>query len=259
MTSSDPNEAMRELAREVMRELVQGVLGDAPAPQRVNGRAHHADQAQNSASGDVQVTRESRDAAAIVPQVPAPPVAAVLRPSTWSGPASPGEVIGDHAPAAGEVIGDRAPAAGEVIGDRAPAAGEVIGNRAPAAGEVIGDRTPPVRVEAVTIDTTEDLERFARELVSRVANPRDLVAIRTGRLRFALRRGAAPAAATANHPGQSEVAPVRVVKGAITERAVRDAAADGARLVLARGAVLTPLARDRASALGVEIERERKC
>jgi hypothetical protein len=248
MTSSDPNEAMRELAREVMRELVQGVLGDAPAPQRVNGRAHHADQAQNSASGDVQVTRESRDAAAIVPQVPAPPVAAVLRPSTWSGPASPGEVIGDHAPAAGEVIGDRA-----------PAAGEVIGNRAPAAGEVIGDRTPPVRVEAVTIDTTEDLERFARELVSRVANPRDLVAIRTGRLRFALRRGAAPAAATANHPGQSEVAPVRVVKGAITERAVRDAAADGARLVLARGAVLTPLARDRASALGVEIERERKC
>jgi len=40
---------------------------------------------------------------------------------------------------------------------------------------------------------------------------------------------------------------------------VRDAAAEGARLVLARGAVLTPLARDRARALGVEIERERKC
>jgi hypothetical protein len=247
MTSSDPNEAMREIAREVMRELVQGVVGDAPAPQRVNGRPNHSDQAQNGASGDVHVTRESRDDAAIVPQVPAPPVAAVLRPSTWSGPAAPGEVIGDRAPGVGELIGERAPGVGEVIGNPAPATGEV------------GDPRPAVRVEAVTLDTTEDLERFVHGLVSRLANPRDLVAIRTGRVRFALRRGAGPAGATTNHPSQSKVAPVRVVKGAITERAVRDAAADGARLVLARGAVLTPLARDRARALGVEIERERKC
>jgi hypothetical protein len=45
----------------------------------------------------------------------------------------------------------------------------------------------------------------------------------------------------------------------VTERVVRQAAAEGARLVLARGAVLTPLGRDQARALGVEIERERKC
>ncbi|MGH2866806.1 MAG: hypothetical protein ACRDNK_04440 [Solirubrobacteraceae bacterium] len=230
MTGSDPNEEMREVAREVMRELMHGVLGDAPATQGSNGRAGHpAAPARNGASptSDARATpHDPHDDAAIVAQVPAPPVAAVLRPSTWSSPASPGEVIGDRP---------------------APAA------------PVIGDHDAPGRVEAVTIDTDEDLERFVSGLVSRVSNPRDLAAIRTGRLRFALRRSTPFAGADAHPPGQPQLATVRVVKGAITERAVRDAAAEGARLVLAQGAVLTPLGRDRARALGVEIERERKC
>ena len=51
----------------------------------------------------------------------------------------------------------------------------------------------------------------------------------------------------------------RVEKGAVTERTVREAADAGARLVLAPAAVLTPLARDRARALKVPIERERRC
>jgi len=229
MTGSDPNEEMREVAREVMRELMHGVLGDAPAPQRGNGRADHPGaHARNGAYArpDARATHDPPDDAAVVAQVPAPPVAAVLRPSTWSIPATPGEVIGD---------------------------------RAAAAAQVIGNHGAPGRVETVTIDTNEDLERFVRGLVSRVSNPRDLAAIQTGRLRFALRRSTPSAWADANAPGQPQVATVRVVKGAITERAVRDAAAKGARLVLARGAVLTPLARDCARALGVEIETERKC
>jgi len=49
----------------------------------------------------------------------------------------------------------------------------------------------------------------------------------------------------------------RIERGAVTERAVIKAAADGARLLLGRGAVLTPLARDKARSLGVEIEKER--
>jgi acetaldehyde dehydrogenase/alcohol dehydrogenase len=40
----------------------------------------------------------SRPSGDPVPRVPAPPVAAVLRPSTWAGPPVPGEVIGDGAP-----------------------------------------------------------------------------------------------------------------------------------------------------------------
>jgi hypothetical protein len=49
----------------------------------------------------------------------------------------------------------------------------------------------------------------------------------------------------------------RVEKGAVTERAVIAAARAGERLVLGPRAVLTPLARDKARALGVPIEKER--
>ncbi len=45
--------------------------------------------------------------------------------------------------------------------------------------------------------------------------------------------------------------------GAVTEALVKQAARAGERLVLGRGAVLTPLARDRARASGVEIVKER--
>ena len=49
----------------------------------------------------------------------------------------------------------------------------------------------------------------------------------------------------------------RVERGAVTERAVAAAAAAGARLVPGPGAVLTPLAKDKARALGVPIDKER--
>ena len=67
------------------------------------------------------------------------------------------------------------------------------------------------------------------------------------------RTAAPPVGRTAGPP-----VPVRrVERGAVTERVVRDAARAGERLVLGRGAVLTPLARDRARSSGVEIEKER--
>ena len=50
---------------------------------------------------------------------------------------------------------------------------------------------------------------------------------------------------------------VRVARGAVTERTIKKAAEAGGRLVLGPGAVLTPLARERARALGIDIERER--
>ena len=43
----------------------------------------------------------------------------------------------------------------------------------------------------------------------------------------------------------------------MTEAMISQAARAGQRLVLGRGAVLTPLARDRARASGVPIEKER--
>jgi hypothetical protein len=49
----------------------------------------------------------------------------------------------------------------------------------------------------------------------------------------------------------------RVEKGAVTERTVAAAAKAGERLVLGPKAVLTPLGRDKARALGVTVEKER--
>jgi hypothetical protein len=121
----------------------------------------------------------------------------VHRPSTWSQPAAPGEVIGD--------------------GPSASSAG----------------------VELVRLAGDGDLAAFVLSVLDRADD------IRAGRLRFTL--------------GGSATSPadVRVARGAVTERTVKQAAEAGGRLVLGPGAVLTPLAREKARALGIDIERER--
>jgi hypothetical protein len=174
----------RDAARELLRELLQEALA---VP---NG--HRAPEPEGAA-----------------PPVPAPPVAAVLRPSTWSRPAGHGELIGGSAPGPG--------------------------GRG---------------VEWVTLDSDDDLERFVRALLARFEDPGDRAAIPSGRLRFALRRPGA---------GGPPDGTMRVERGAVGERKVQEAAKAGARLVLGPGAVLTPLAREKARALGIEIERERRC
>lgn len=99
--------------------------------------------------------------------------------------------------------------------------------------------------EVVTLRTDADLDRFVRRLLTLFENPKRRADLRAGRLRFTL--GAPP---VFSRPTK------RVDKGAVTERLVNDAADAGATLVLGRRAVLTPLARDRARALGVAVERE---
>jgi hypothetical protein len=139
----------------------------------------------------------------------------------------------------------------------------------------------------VRLATDEDLHAFVLRVVALADNPkrrRDLLA---GRLRFTLAPagpaapppvGTAPASAIPARHGPATSVPGghvlaesipggrgpatpaadhRIEKGAVTERAVQAAASAGARLVLGPRAVLTPLARDRARALGVPIEKER--
>jgi hypothetical protein len=103
-------------------------------------------------------------------------------------------------------------------------------------------------VETVSLRTDADLGAFVRRLLHLFENPKHRDALRSGRLRFRLAPTALPGSAQPAH---------RVEKGAATEAMVAEAAKAGARLVLGRRAVLTPLARDRARAAGVEIERER--
>jgi hypothetical protein len=103
-------------------------------------------------------------------------------------------------------------------------------------------------VETVSLRNDADLDAFVKRLLRLFENPQRRDALRAGRLRFRLAAAAGPGSVQPAH---------RVDKGAVTEAMVRQAAGAGARLVLGRRAVLTPLARDRARAAGVEIERER--
>lgn len=103
------------------------------------------------------------------------------------------------------------------------------------------------RVDTVRITNDRELDVFVRNLLRLYENPKTRADLRQGRLSFRLagtdRRG--PGSAT------------RVERGAVTERQIADIAASGASLVLGPRAVLTPLARERARALGVTIDKER--
>jgi len=151
--------------------------------------------------------RESQ--VAPVAQVPAPPVAAVHRPSSWRPTES-----------------------------AAPAP-------APSA-------SPPGAVEYVRLQNDRDLDTFVRSLARRLEHPTERAAILAGKVRFSLSPGSGAAASPASGTH-------RVERGAVTERIVERAAAAGHDLVLGPKAVLTPMGKDRARALGVQIQRETAC
>jgi hypothetical protein len=225
MSTPDDADALRSVTREVLAELLPGLLEEAltaqPGP---NGNGHVNG---DDPSGDNPHPGTVPD---VVPQVPAPPVARVHRPSGWRPPAE----------------STTTPAIGASHA-RQLASGE---------GGVRAAQPQPAAsgsVEVVDLRSDADLDAFVRSLVHRFENPRDRMAIRSGKLRFRLGATGAPA------PGSAAAPTIRIERGAVTERVVRDAAAQGARLVLARRAVLTPMARDRARSLGVEIEKERPC
>ena len=115
--------------------------------------------------------------------------------------------------------------------------------------------------ETVNLSTDEDLAAFVQRLLD--LDPGQCEELRSGRKRFRLASPQAPSVPVgagqvngAERPGPS--APVRrIERGAVTEAVIAAAARAGERLVLGRGAVLTPLARDRARASGVQMEKER--
>jgi hypothetical protein len=159
----------------------------------------------------------------------------------------------------------------EVLRDVLPGlAGQAADGPPRAAGGHETASPPGVTLRPVRLATDEELHKFVLHILALADNPkrrRDLLA---GRLRFTLAPGGRFTAAVGgpgNTPGPvipagecgtgGGPADHRIEKGAVTERAVQAAATAGARLVLGPRAVLTPLARDRARALGVPIEKER--
>jgi len=116
--------------------------------------------------------------------------------------------------------------------------------------------SPPVRrtngharTESVRIADDADLDAFARHLLELFDNPKNRQDLRAGRIRFTLARS--PAGPTGPGPVR------RIEQGAVTERHVKQAAEAQESIVLGRRAVLTPLGRERARALGVSVEKER--
>ena len=137
--------------------------------------------------------------------------------------------------------------------------------------EVIRDQLGTLRatesIETVDLSTNAQLAAFVSRLLD--LPPAEHDDLRTGRKRFRLAAPAPTAGSIAQSsplehvnraidPAGSPAAAVRrIERGAGTEAMVREAARAGQRLVLGRGAVLTPLARDRARTSGVKIEKER--
>jgi hypothetical protein len=160
------------------------------------------------------------------------------------------EVLRDVLP--GLAAGAGADAAPSPVASGAPPSGtpavSPAGRAAPPAVRPVAASPGGTGVQPVRLATDEELHAFVLHVLALAGNPKRRGDLLAGRLRFTLAPGGRADASVADH---------RVEKGAVTERAVQAAASAGARLVLGRRAVLTPLARDRARALGVPIEKER--
>lgn len=128
------------------------------------------------------------------------------------------------------------------------AAGGGAAARPPASG------APAPAVETVVIGSDAELAAFVRRLTALLDDPATGAAVRAGRHRFALAGGRAAPAVTAS----ASVAPPAavVLSGTVTEAKIIANAKAGA-IVLAPGAVVTPLARDKARALGLKLEARR--
>lgn len=115
-----------------------------------------------------------------------------------------------------------------------------------------GKSSPVPAATTARIVNDADLANFAREVLRLAEDPQAKAAILAGRHPFHL-AGTAPAAAGDNAPtsGQSH----RIDKGVVTEAVIAKLGKGMARLLLGPGVSITPLARDKAKALHISVER----
>ncbi|HKP26586.1 MAG TPA: hypothetical protein VJV39_22140 [Dongiaceae bacterium] len=114
--------------------------------------------------------------------------------------------------------------------------------------------------EPVAIANDSDLVGFARRVLSLAGDPAKAKDIAAGRYPFRLER---PAAAQASAPPAPRAVPAtapatqshRIDSGVVTESTLNKLPRGLSRLVLGPGVTVTPLAKDRARALGLTFER----
>lgn len=148
----------------------------------------------------------------------------------------------------------------EIIRDVAPDVPNNLTPNKPAPSKPASPQLAPVstgpmavshrnKTEAVRLSTSAELQTFVFKLLELFENPKSRQDLRAGRLKFTLAPGPKAAGPTS--------AVHRIDEGVVTERHIARFAESGARLVLGRKAVITPLAREKARALGVSFEKER--
>lgn len=111
-------------------------------------------------------------------------------------------------------------------------------------------------VKTVRIETSDDLNAFARDLIDQMSNPRFAGKVKSGEVRFVLERAPAHVPVTPAIPAKHHTPPHQVPllnKSLITEADLSDA--KPGLLRVPQHARLTPLAKDEARRKGVRIER----
>jgi len=116
------------------------------------------------------------------------------------------------------------------------------------AGKVVAMPTIP----AVRISNDADLAGFARDVLQLAEDPLVKAAILAGRHAFHLAVATQTSAATST--SQSH----RIDKGVVTESVIVKLSKNVARLLLGPGVSITPLARDKAKARNISVERIRQ-
>ena len=117
------------------------------------------------------------------------------------------------------------------------------------ASDVETSATPPGDdVRRVRVRDDHDLADLVTQVLNLAEDPDRAADLRAGRIRFRLAGDGGTGAPTGP-------APIDVERGAVTERIIQRAAREQRTLRIGARAVVTPLARDRARALGVVIER----
>jgi hypothetical protein len=116
----------------------------------------------------------------------------------------------------------------------------------------------PPDVRRVRVRDDRDLADLVSRVLDLAAEPARAADLRSGRIRFVLEPEVGPEVAGGGVPASTrprEATTLDVDRGAVTERVVLRAAREQRALQIGPRAVVTPLARDRARALGVSIER----
>jgi hypothetical protein len=106
----------------------------------------------------------------------------------------------------------------------------------------------------VRVASDADLAAFAKQVLNLANDPATRSAIANGSYRFRLESGSAGAPASASSaPAAGSSA--RIEKGVVTETALLKLPKGTKRLQVGASVSVTPLARDKASSLGITIER----